>query len=324
MTWTTPLKLPVVQPYRSAKGQRVHTNLQDIFLTEPTVADAVNKRKQLQAFPPNFIHSLDATHMVLSALKCDELGLTFTAVHDSFWTHAADVDTLNTVLREAFIRMHSEDIVRRLAAEFKLRYKGHVYLAAVRSSTPLAKKLREYRKAHNPQSGRSQAQSQYDELLREIKKQNLMQSPDPAERDVGREMVTASTLFLEHDGERALSTKDSLGETAIGAVPKATSEATIAQALRSGDAADDVGKPPTLEPLMPQFSAIDHGIDNLDQDSLPETVLPPDQAPNVKPTTTRQSPYKTTWLWLPLTFRDVPKKGAFDVTRLRESQYFFS
>ncbi|KAK5265042.1 DNA-directed RNA polymerase, partial [Exophiala xenobiotica] len=80
--WTTPLKLPVVQPYRINKGQKIQTNLQNITLAQPGVADAVHRRKQLQAFPPNFIHSLDATHMVLSAIKADELGLTFSAVHD--------------------------------------------------------------------------------------------------------------------------------------------------------------------------------------------------------------------------------------------------
>src|SRR5690242_19538322 len=29
-------------------------------------------------------------------------------------------------------------------------------------------------------------------------------------------------------------------------------------------------------------------------------------------------------LWLPLTFPDIPKKGNFDVTKLRGSKYFFS
>ena len=30
----------------------------------------VNGVKQASAFPPNFIHSLDATHMMLTALEC--------------------------------------------------------------------------------------------------------------------------------------------------------------------------------------------------------------------------------------------------------------
>jgi DNA-directed RNA polymerase len=32
----------------------------------------------------------------------------------------------------------------------------------------------------------------------------------------------------------------------------------------------------------------------------------------------------TIQVWLPLTFPPVPKKGTWDVTRLRESKYFFS
>lgn len=30
----------------------------------------VNSQKQASAFPPNFVHSLDATHMMLTALEC--------------------------------------------------------------------------------------------------------------------------------------------------------------------------------------------------------------------------------------------------------------
>lgn len=35
------------------------------------------------------------------------LGLAFAAVHDSFWSHAADVDTMNRMIREEFVRLHS-------------------------------------------------------------------------------------------------------------------------------------------------------------------------------------------------------------------------
>ncbi|KAK1805942.1 hypothetical protein P4O66_012981 [Electrophorus voltai] len=53
--------------------------------------------KQKNAFPPNFIHSLDSTHMMLTALHCYSTGLTFVSVHDCFWTHAVDVDVMNKV-----------------------------------------------------------------------------------------------------------------------------------------------------------------------------------------------------------------------------------
>ena len=293
--WTTPLKLPVVQPYRVSKARRIKTNMQDITLAEPTIADSVDKRKQLQAFPPNFIHSLDATHMILSALKCEESGLTFSAVHDSFWTHAADVPTLNTLLRDAFIRMHSEDIIGRLAAEFKMRYKGHYYLATVRKGTTLAKKIQTYRSGLSFRKGLTIHERRYEELVREIKRQTLLNSDLPAEREEGGEMVTASSLFAECDGEKYLHSKDSLGETAIGAVPVDTSKAIIEKALQSEDVANDVDLPHTLEPLV-------YGEDSVEFIDAAELAGKPEKRSRPP------FPHNYAWLWLPLTFRDVPKK----------------
>jgi DNA-directed RNA polymerase len=308
--WTTPLKLPVVQPYRTSKGQRIKTNLQDITIVEPTIADSVNKRKQLQAFPPNFIHSLDATHMILSALQCDERGLTFSAVHDSFWTHAADVDTLNTLLRDAFIRMHSEDIIGRLAAEFKTRYKDHLYLATIRKSTVLAQKLQEYRSTLKYTRGSSPDARRYEELLREIKKQKLMNSEDPAERDKGEKMVTAASLYEKYHGDKYLYTKDSLGETAIGVVPTETSEKTIEKALRSDEAIVNVDKGQTLDPLIhgPSTTEVDDSDVGADAADLSEVKRATNSGKASKAGSKKSHQYNFMWLWLPLTFRDVPKK----------------
>jgi DNA-directed RNA polymerase len=35
-----------------------------------------------------------------TAIECDKLGIYFAAVHDSYWTHAADVEVLHDVLRK--------------------------------------------------------------------------------------------------------------------------------------------------------------------------------------------------------------------------------
>lgn len=123
--WTSPLGLPVCQPYRKNDTNSVNTVMCNITLTRPDVLGPVDGRKQATAFPPNYIHSLDASHMLLSAIACNRAGLTFASVHDSFWTHACDVDTMNTVLREAFIRMHESDLITQLHTEFTERYKGY-------------------------------------------------------------------------------------------------------------------------------------------------------------------------------------------------------
>jgi len=40
--------------------------------------------KQKSAFPPNYVHSLDSTHLMYTAKQCFENGIEFAAVHDSF------------------------------------------------------------------------------------------------------------------------------------------------------------------------------------------------------------------------------------------------
>lgn len=328
VVWTTPLKLPVVQPYRVSKIQEVKTHMAHIHLVAPEVTDSVDKRKQLQAFPPNFIHSLDATHMMLSALKAHEQGLVFSAVHDSFWTHATDIDTLSLVLRDAFIRMHSEDIVGRLAAEFKMRYKGHIYLANIDAKSALAQEISTYRasiKVEDLGVGNSTKKGkvivlgkklQYYELMQEHKRQKLLASEDPAERAKGEQMVTAASIFEANDGEKHLKGKSSFGETAHGHVTgKETDpeDSVLEAALEKHDLPEehDVDMTSTLEPLL------EASHDEKDVNVLP-SVSPGAQGKQRKNTPT------SLWLWLPLTFKDVPKKGDWDIRRLKDSVYFFS
>ena len=95
--WITPLNLPVTQSYQRMVKREVSTPLQLIKIRVPAREMLPNLVKQKGGFPPNFIHSLDSCHMMLTALYCQKNGLTFTSVHDSFWTHACDVDTMNEV-----------------------------------------------------------------------------------------------------------------------------------------------------------------------------------------------------------------------------------
>lgn len=351
--WTTPLKLPVVQPYRINKGQTIQTNLQRIMLAQPSVADCVDKRKQLQAFPPNFIHSLDATHMILSALKADELGLSFSAVHDSFWAHATDIDTLNIVIRDTFVRMHSDDIVGRLAAEFNKRYDGHLYLAQINKKNPLARAITKYRrqmvaegifpKGSGPKSVEKQ---RHAELVREIRKQKLLESTDPAEVEEGEKMVTARTLYEKFDGDQYLLHRDSLGETAIGLVPpsvESASQDVVDQAVLADELDNDLVDATSLESLASSATKDAGEATNTDADADTDTSAgdattqadPVAKAHeyNVLGQLTKKTPPRKPgsapiagpiWLWLPIKFRPVPQKGEFDIMRLKDSTYFFS
>uniref|UniRef100_A0A673XN10 DNA-directed RNA polymerase n=1 Tax=Salmo trutta TaxID=8032 RepID=A0A673XN10_SALTR len=114
--WVTPLGLPIIQPYHRTRTQMLKGTIQDLSLQ--ITHDSKQKPdtvKQKNAFPPNFIHSLDSTHMMLTALYCYSAGLTFVSVHDCFWTHALTVDTMNKVCREQFVALHSQPILQELS-----------------------------------------------------------------------------------------------------------------------------------------------------------------------------------------------------------------
>uniref|UniRef100_A0A8P4KTD6 DNA-directed RNA polymerase n=1 Tax=Dicentrarchus labrax TaxID=13489 RepID=A0A8P4KTD6_DICLA len=105
--WMTPLGLPIIQPYHQTRSQVVSLLVRHVWMPDTV--------KQKNAFPPNFIHSLDSTHMMLTALHCYSADLTFVSVHDCFWTHALTVDTMNKVCREQFVALHSQPILQELS-----------------------------------------------------------------------------------------------------------------------------------------------------------------------------------------------------------------
>ncbi|THD22134.1 DNA-directed RNA polymerase [Fasciola hepatica] len=143
VSWETPMGLPVTQPYIRLSGSTLYSSDADDHPGVPDLSSKVtlpihtrdfsqsisqldvpvpNPIKQKNAFPPNFIHSLDSCHMMLTALHCLKAGITFASVHDCFWTHAATVDVMNEICREEFIALHSEPILQNFADYLRQRF----------------------------------------------------------------------------------------------------------------------------------------------------------------------------------------------------------
>ncbi|XP_075474300.1 DNA-directed RNA polymerase 3, chloroplastic-like [Primulina tabacum] len=118
--WTTPLGLPVVQPYFKTKRRVIRTSLQVLALQ--CEGNSVELRKQRTAFPPNFVHSLDGSHMMMTAIASRDAGIRFAGVHDSFWTHACDVDRMNQILRQKFVDLYNMPILENLLESFQASY----------------------------------------------------------------------------------------------------------------------------------------------------------------------------------------------------------
>lgn len=112
-----------MQPYfRSSPGSSsaVSVGGATVHLTTPAKAAQPAVSKQASAFPPNYIHSLDASHMMMTADACARHGIAFAGVHDSFWTHAADVDTIRREIREQFVALYSQPLLEQLRADMQL------------------------------------------------------------------------------------------------------------------------------------------------------------------------------------------------------------
>jgi DNA-directed RNA polymerase len=118
--WTAPSGFPVVQEYREPKAQIVKVIYAGsrIELHINREGTKLDKRRQISGVAPNFVHSLDASHLMATVNLGAHNGLVdWAVVHDSFGVHAADVDTLHAVLRETFIEQYTPDVLARLRSE---------------------------------------------------------------------------------------------------------------------------------------------------------------------------------------------------------------
>ena len=120
--WTTPSGYMVVQDYRKYVGKRIDTFICGVRtqLTLSVESDDLDERKQAQGIAPNFVHSMDASHLALTVGRCLDAGVTsFAMIHDSYGTHAADTEILSEQLREAFIEQYSPDVLGKFLKEIK-------------------------------------------------------------------------------------------------------------------------------------------------------------------------------------------------------------
>jgi DNA-directed RNA polymerase len=109
--WTTPVGFRVMQQYKNTSSRRVKTKLGDavVKLSLAEEKSTIDKRRMANAISPNFVHSMDATHLVMSVCYAKDNGINhFAMIHDSFGCHAADTNMLAACLREAFVDLYSD------------------------------------------------------------------------------------------------------------------------------------------------------------------------------------------------------------------------
>jgi DNA-directed RNA polymerase len=129
--WTTPAGLPCVNRYHEATTKKLKLWLhnESIYVYVATGKEPpLLKKKCQQAISPNFVHSLDAAHLLLVAGACADEGIEIVTVHDSFGCLPVHADRMNQILREQFVLMYQEhDVltVSRTTAKADLTEANH-------------------------------------------------------------------------------------------------------------------------------------------------------------------------------------------------------
>ena len=120
--WTTPVGLPILQHSPKVRSARI-----DIFhrgtrlrVTIKEASPGIDGRRQANSIAPNFIHSMDGSHLMMVANACHAAGIIDLAVvHDSFAVHANRVADLRTILRDTFADQYSVDRLAILREELR-------------------------------------------------------------------------------------------------------------------------------------------------------------------------------------------------------------
>lgn len=111
VTWLTPNNLLVQQNYMKTKKvvsklRFMHSQVR--FYHDEELPE-VDDRAQAQGIAPNFIHSLDATHLQRVVVAEKKLGNNnFMMIHDSFGTDASHAGELYKTIRTEFVKLYKD------------------------------------------------------------------------------------------------------------------------------------------------------------------------------------------------------------------------
>jgi DNA-directed RNA polymerase len=132
MSWSAPSGLAVSQgymkPVRDPLDFRINGCRYQLTLTAE--GSELDKKRQRQGIAANYIHSLDAAHLVSTVNYAAAAGIdSFAMVHDSFATHAGKTVALARELRRAFVEQYTPNLLEKFR-EDAMRYMSNPKLLA--------------------------------------------------------------------------------------------------------------------------------------------------------------------------------------------------
>jgi DNA-directed RNA polymerase len=119
--WETPDGFPATQTYFEMTIHEIRSLLHGkVRINVAAETDTPALARHQTALAPNFVHSMDATHMRLVTAAAKREGITSLAmIHDDYGTHAANAGRLFRIIREQFFEMYSNHDPLRA---FSVRY----------------------------------------------------------------------------------------------------------------------------------------------------------------------------------------------------------
>ena len=119
IVWTTPVGFVVYQGHRHTIRKEVKTALQSLIISQEIANFDTNR--QIRGLPPNFIQSLDASHMMKTVVAAhEELRITsFAMVHDSYGIHACHWNEFSPLIRREFAKIYSDDVLNAFKVELE-------------------------------------------------------------------------------------------------------------------------------------------------------------------------------------------------------------
>ncbi|QHB42723.1 DNA-directed RNA polymerase [Vibrio phage VP-HS15] len=135
LEWMTPTGFIVKQAvYEVKEDKRIKTQmLGETFFRTSVRTDKIDPRRMASSAAPNFVHSMDASHLVLAVCAFEDNGITSIAViHDSFGTHAGNTELLRLHLSGSFVQMYEEnDVIKDF-----IEYNEALILTEIEATVP--------------------------------------------------------------------------------------------------------------------------------------------------------------------------------------------
>ena len=140
VTVISPTGLPLSNRYSRSRTKRIKLWLMDKAVRR-VMADGfepkILKRKVKNGISPNITHMVDSSHLMMTVNACVAEGITnVAAIHDSFNCLASQADRFNAIIREQFVRLHTEHDILADIREAVVRELGDAphYRSAERST----------------------------------------------------------------------------------------------------------------------------------------------------------------------------------------------